>query len=65
MRQAIGGSSGPFYAAALLRAASELPAEPTAADWAKAFRAGTEAIGELGGAKAGDCTMLDALLPAR
>ena len=64
MRRAIGGSSGPFYAAALLRAASELPAEPTAADWAKAFRAGTEAIGELGGAKAGDCTMLDALLPA-
>jgi ATP-dependent dihydroxyacetone kinase len=64
LRRAIGGSSGPFYATALLRAARTLPAMPTPADWAKGFRAGVEALAELGGAKRGDRTMLDALLPA-
>jgi dihydroxyacetone kinase len=64
LRRAIGGSSGPFYATALLRAARTLPSMPTSADGAKSFRAGIDAIAELGGAKAGDCTMLDALLPA-
>jgi len=64
LRRAIGGSSGPFCATALLRAARTLPAMPTPADWAKGFRAGVEALAELGGAKRGDRTMLDALLPA-
>jgi dihydroxyacetone kinase len=64
LRRAIGGSSGPFYATALLRAARTLPAMPTPVDWAKSFRAGVEAIAELGGAMPGDRTMLDALLPA-
>jgi ATP-dependent dihydroxyacetone kinase len=64
LRRAIGGSSGPLYATALLRAARTLPARPTPADWAKGFRAGAEALAELGGAKRGDRTMLDALLPA-
>jgi dihydroxyacetone kinase len=64
LRRAIGGSSGPFYAAALLRAARTLPTTPTVGDWARSFRAGVEALAELGGAKPGDCTMLDALLPA-
>ena len=64
LRRAIGGSSGPFYATSLLRAARTLPAMPTPADWAKSFRAGVEALAELGGAKRGDRTMLDALLPA-
>ena len=64
LRRAIGGSSGPFYATALLRAARTLPAVPTPADWAKGFGAGVAAIADLGGAKPGDCTMLDALLPA-
>ncbi|WP_395712738.1 dihydroxyacetone kinase family protein [Reyranella sp.] len=64
LRRAIGGSSGPFYAVGLMRAARELPAEPGMSDWARAFRAGIEAVAELGGAKAGDCTMLDGLLPA-
>jgi dihydroxyacetone kinase len=64
LRRAIGGSSGPFYATALLRAARALPVMPTSVDWAKSFRAGVEAIAELGGAKPGDRTMLDALLPA-
>jgi dihydroxyacetone kinase len=64
LRRAIGGTSGPFYAAALLRAARSLPARPTAPDWARAFADGVAAIGELGGARAGDRTMLDALVPA-
>ncbi|MDT8330220.1 dihydroxyacetone kinase family protein [Roseomonas gilardii] len=64
LRRAIAGSSGPFYATALLRAARDLPPEPGPADWAAAFRRGVEAIAELGGAKPGDRTMLDALHPA-
>jgi dihydroxyacetone kinase len=64
LRRALGGSSGPFYGAALLRAARALPARPAAADWAGAFRAAVAAIGELGGARPGDRTMLDALHPA-
>lgn len=64
LRRAIAGSSGPFYAAALLRAARHLPARPAPADWTAAFEAGIAAIAELGGARPGDRTMLDALLPA-
>jgi dihydroxyacetone kinase len=65
LRRAIAGSSGPFYAAALLRAARELDAPVlVAADWARAFSAAVQAISELGGAKVGDRTMLDALAPA-
>ena len=66
MRRAIGGSSGPFYATALLRAARHMAdiAAPTPADWAAAFRLAVEKIGDLGGAKPGDRTMLDALHPA-
>jgi triose/dihydroxyacetone kinase / FAD-AMP lyase (cyclizing) len=66
LRRAIAGSSGPFYATALLRASRRLAdtPEPTARDWAEAFRAAVEAVSDLGGAKAGDRTMLDALIPA-
>jgi dihydroxyacetone kinase len=64
LRRAIAGSSGPFYATALLRAARALPATPSPDDWAAAFRAGADAVAELGGAKPGDRTMLDALVPA-
>uniref|UniRef100_UPI000A56E07D DAK2 domain-containing protein n=1 Tax=Aureimonas sp. AU40 TaxID=1637747 RepID=UPI000A56E07D len=65
LRRAIAGSSGPFYATALMRAARHLqthPANPREA--APAFAAAARAIGELGGAGEGDRTMLDALLPA-
>jgi len=66
LRRAIGGSSGPFYATALLRAARMLGAGPvTAESWARAFAAAVSSIAELGGAKRGDRTMLDALAPAR
>ena len=66
LRRAIAGSSGPFYATALLRASRRLAdiAEPSPRDWAAAFRAAVDSIGELGGAQAGDRTMLDALAPA-
>ncbi len=64
LRRAIGGSSGPFYATALLRAAQTLPETPTAPDWSAALAAGVNAITELGGAKPGDRTMIDALDPA-
>jgi dihydroxyacetone kinase len=66
LRRAIAGSSGPFYATALLRASARLRvlSQPSPADWVAAFGAAVAAITELGGAKAGDRTMVDALLPA-
>lgn len=66
LRRAIAGSSGPFYATAMLRAARSLHAKPapTPADWADAFSQAAHAIRELGGAKPGDRTMVDALQPA-
>ncbi|WP_028204319.1 dihydroxyacetone kinase family protein [Paraburkholderia nodosa] len=66
LRRAIAGSSGPFYATALVRASRTLgeKAQPDARDWAAAMRGAAEAISELGGAKPGDRTMLDALVPA-
>jgi dihydroxyacetone kinase len=69
LQGALGGTSGPLYAAFFLRAAYVLRGRnstdaPTPSDWADAFQAGCQAIGELGGAARGDRTMLDALLPA-
>ena len=66
LRRAIAGSSGPFYATALLRASRRLAGieAPSPSDWADAFRLAVQAISELGGAKPGDRTMVDALQPA-
>lgn len=64
LRRAIGGSSGPFYATGLLRMARTLPSAPQPAHWAEAFTSGVTAISDLGGAKPGDRTMVDALAPA-
>lgn len=66
LRRAVAGSSGPFYAVGLLRAARRLEggASPSATDWAEAFRSAVEAVSALGGAQPGDRTMLDALYPA-
>ncbi|KUM34277.1 dihydroxyacetone kinase family protein [Pseudomonas sp. EpS/L25] len=66
LRRAIGGSSGPFYACALLRAAQVLDGveRPTLAQWTEAFDQGVQALAELGGAQPGQRTMLDALRPA-
>ena len=67
LRRELGGTSGPLYAAFVVRAASHLgerdEVDSTGA-WAAAFRAGIEGVQALGGGKAGDRTMLDALIPA-
>ncbi|WP_163360675.1 DAK2 domain-containing protein, partial [Klebsiella aerogenes] len=50
LRRAIAGSSGPFYAVALMRAAriiARAGARPDAQVLSSAFRAGVEAIAEL------------------
>jgi dihydroxyacetone kinase len=66
LRRSIAGSSGPLYAAALLRAAQHLAgnAAPDEADWLDAFDGAIAALRQIGGAAAGDRTMLDALIPA-
>jgi triose/dihydroxyacetone kinase / FAD-AMP lyase (cyclizing) len=68
VREALGGSSGPLYAVFFLRAAKELEHrsmdERPEAQWARAFLAGCQGMSDLGGAKKGDRTMLDALWPA-
>jgi dihydroxyacetone kinase len=64
LRRTIAGSSGPFYATALLRAARGLPIAPAPEDSSRALKAAVEAIAELGGAKPGDRTLPDALGPA-
>ncbi len=65
MRRVIAGSSGPFYAIGLGRAAACLKqGDGTPATWADAFAGACDAISELGGARVGDRTMLDALYPA-
>lgn len=64
LQDVLGGSSGPLYSALLIRTGISLEAnagEPGA--WAAALVEGCGAIGELGGARLGDRTMLDALVP--
>ena len=65
MQDFLGGSSGPLYGVFLLRAANTLAALPIDApdSWATAMTEACNAVTELGGARAGDRTMLDALLP--
>jgi dihydroxyacetone kinase len=68
LRRVVGGTSGPLYAVMLLRAAATLEEqsgdEAAAKQWAAAFGAGVDGLMELGGAKPGDRTMVDALKPA-
>jgi dihydroxyacetone kinase len=65
LRRELGGSSGPLYGVLFLRCSSALEASHTTglAPWADALDQGCRAISELGGAKPGDRTMLDALDP--
>lgn len=60
-----GGTSGVLWGAALSAAGRRLGDQgaPTGADVAGALRAGHDALAELGGARRGDKTMLDALGP--
>jgi dihydroxyacetone kinase len=76
VRRSVGGTSGPLYAILLLRAAAgweEADDDATARGvdggagvqaWAAAFRAAVDGVREVGGAEAGDRTMVDALAPA-
>jgi dihydroxyacetone kinase len=63
LRREIAGSSGPFYAIALMRVARLLEGEasPSADLWGKALAEAAEAVSATGGARPGDRTMLDAL----
>ncbi|SDO25694.1 dihydroxyacetone kinase subunit DhaL [Actinacidiphila guanduensis] len=62
----VGGASGPLYGTLLRRAGKQLGDEPAvgAERLRDALRAGVDGVAQLGGAAAGDKTMLDALLPA-
>jgi dihydroxyacetone kinase len=61
----LGGSSGPLYGVLFLRCGSVLGGDRATglAQWAEALDQGCRAISELGGAKPGDRTMIDALDP--
>ena len=66
IRRVVGGTSGPLYAIMLLRAAAvlEQSPQPTLQDWSRAFTAAVDGVMEIGGARQGDRTMVDALAPA-
>ncbi|MGD3107002.1 dihydroxyacetone kinase subunit DhaL [Streptomyces sp. YGL11-2] len=61
----VGGASGPLYGTLLRRAGKSLGEAPqvTAAELRAGLDAGVAAVGQLGGARTGDKTMLDALVP--
>jgi dihydroxyacetone kinase len=65
LQHALAGSSGPLYGVLLLRAAQTLRSANRldGAAWAEATVEACDAISQLGGAKLGDRTMLDALIP--
>jgi len=62
----IGGTSGPIWGTAFLRAGAALSGnpDPSAADVVAALRASIEGIKQRGNADLGDKTLLDALVPA-
>ncbi|WP_329127571.1 dihydroxyacetone kinase subunit DhaL [Streptomyces sp. NBC_01465] len=62
----VGGASGPLYGTLLRRTGKELgdAASVSREELASALGTGVGAVAQLGGAQAGDKTMLDALLPA-
>jgi len=62
----IGGTSGPIWGTAFLRAGGSLAgkADPTGADVVEAMRAAIEGIKQRGNTDLGDKTLLDALVPA-
>lgn len=66
LRKTMGGTSGALWAGALRRAGKALEAAGVFDDWAllDALEQAWAAVGELGGAREGDNTLLDAVLPA-
>jgi len=65
LRHELGGSYGPLYGVLFLRAGNVLESTgwKETSRWARAIEEGSRAISELGGAKPGDRTMIDALHP--
>jgi dihydroxyacetone kinase len=65
IRHELGGSSGPLYGVLFLHCGSILSSSGATglAQWAEATDQGCQAISQMGGAKPGDRTMLDALDP--
>src|SRR5258708_18829440 len=65
LRRELGGSSGPLYGVLFLHCGSVLSNSGATglAKWAEAVHQGCQAISQMGGAKAGDRTMLDSLDP--
>ncbi|KAF3320530.1 putative 3,4-dihydroxy-2-butanone kinase [Carex littledalei] len=66
IRRVMGGTSGILYAILCKAAYTSLKghSQPTAREWANALAASIDAVSKYSGARAGDCTMLDALIPA-
>jgi len=64
-RHELGGSSGPLYGVLFLRVGNVLESIgwKGISHWAQAIEEGSRAVSELGGAKPGDRTMIDALQP--
>ena len=65
LRREMGGTSGPLYGVLFLRCGNVLENSRATglARWVEALDQGCKAISDLGGAKPGDRTMLDALAP--
>ncbi|XP_078170681.1 putative 3,4-dihydroxy-2-butanone kinase isoform X2 [Carex rostrata] len=66
IRRVMGGTSGILYAILCKAAYTSLKghSQPTAREWANALAASIDAVSKYSGAHAGNCTMLDALIPA-
>lgn len=64
LQREMGGSSGPLYGVLFLRCGNVLKGSRTrGSQWIEALDQGCRAISEMGGARPGDRTMLDALDP--
>jgi dihydroxyacetone kinase-like protein len=61
----VGGASGPLYGTLAMTLGKELPADPSAADLARALGAAIEAVWARGKSDIGQKTMLDVLVPVR
>ncbi len=61
----VGGSSGPVFGTLLVTLGKELPAQPHAADLARALAAGIAALSRLGKVEVGQKTLLDVLDPVQ
>ncbi|WP_127996239.1 dihydroxyacetone kinase subunit DhaL [Piscinibacter defluvii] len=61
----VGGSSGPVFGTLLVTLGKELPADPNAADVARALAAGIAALSRLGKVEVGQKTLLDVLDPVQ